>query len=187
MFGSPCCQAEVASVYAEVFHRLGYLAVDHSIGDLRWRELAGSVRDWFEDRDVRRSQARQLLGPPSLVVGRAVLCYAASDPAAGWLFVDCHTEQVRSYEAGRGRYRVDTDADPLVRSLRWSGQKFEAGLVLTLYGKVLRWGPGWWIDHPTASHSPQQQAIARQLRHLNATDPSQALGSQHRNGKEHDA
>jgi hypothetical protein len=136
----------------------------------------GTVRERFEDRDVRRNEAEQILGPPSLVVGGTVPCYAAADRAAGWLFADCYAERVRRYDPGQGRYTEQRDADPLVRSVRLPGtEDFEAGLVLTLYGKVLRWGPGWWIDHPGASQTAETRAIAAQLRSINAADPSQNL------------
>src|SRR5262249_25457767 len=46
--------------------------------------------------------------------------------------------------------------DPLVRSVRPSSQPFEDGLVLTLYGMVPRWGPGWWIDHPSSSRTREE-------------------------------
>jgi hypothetical protein len=186
LFGSPRCQAEVASVYAEVFHRLGYLAIDHPVNPQRWQELTGRLREWFEDRDVRRSQAEQLLGPPSLVADRRVLCYAAANPALGWLFIDAYAEDVRRYDAGHGRYTADYDTDPLIRSVRRSGPDFEAGLILTLYGKALRWGPGWWIDHPGANGSAERQAIASQLRDINAADPSQALRSRRNTGTDSD-
>jgi hypothetical protein len=58
---------------------------------------------------------------------------------------------ITRYQPGHGRYAADKDTDPLVRSLRLSGQPFEDGLILSLYGKVLRWGPSWWIDHPDPS------------------------------------
>lgn len=41
------------------------------------------------------------------------------------------------------------DEDPLVRAFRLPAENFESGLYLTLYGKVLRWGPGWWIHIQT--------------------------------------
>jgi hypothetical protein len=95
------------------------------------------------------------------VIDRKVLCYVPEDPAAGWLFTDCHAEQARRYNVGRGGYTADRDAEPLIRSVRLSGQDFESGLILTLYGKTLRWGPGWWLDHPgpepalEPAHRPQ--------------------------------
>ncbi len=79
---------------------------------------------------------------------------------------------VRRYHAGEGSYTIDDETDPLVRPLRLSSQPFEDGLILTLYGKVLRWGPGWRIDHPSPSQTPGQEAIARQLRQIRAADPS---------------
>lgn len=175
LFGSSRCQAEVASVYAEVFHRLGYLAIGDPVSQERWQEMTGGLRGHFEGRDVRQGEAERILGRPSLLVGRTVLCYAPLDPAAGWLFIDCHAEQATRYDAGHGRHVTDQDTDPLVRSVRRSGQTFEAGLILTLYGKTLRWGPGWWIDHPDENWPPQHKAIAGQLREIQAADPSRAL------------
>lgn len=50
--------------------------------------------------------------------------------------------------AGAGTYESLAEVDPLVRSIRIPAADFESGLVLTLYGKVLRWGAGWWIHQP---------------------------------------
>lgn len=65
LFGRPRCQAEVAGVYAEIFHRLGYLTVGQIIGEPGWSDLTGGLRARFEGRDVRRSEAEALLGPPA--------------------------------------------------------------------------------------------------------------------------
>jgi hypothetical protein len=176
MFGSArCCRAEVASVYAELFHGLGYLPVARRIGPGTWRELTAGLRSRFEGRDVRRSEAEAFLGPASLVVEDRVLCYAAEDAAAGWVFIDCWAERTRAYQPGRGNYETAADADPLIRSVRASAGEFEAGLILTMYGKVLRWGSGWWVHHPDPHASPQSQAIAGQLRQIHAADPSRSL------------
>ena len=80
------------------------------------------------------------------------------------------------YVPGAGRYEYRRDDDPLVRAVRRPASDFESGLILTLYGKVLRWGPGWWLNHPEGL-SDEQQAIAAQLRGIEASDPSQALRS----------
>lgn len=61
-----------------------------------------------------------------------------------------------------------------MRAVRRPAVDFESGLTLTLYGTVLRWGPGWWLDHPDGL-SNEQQAIAAQLRAVESDDPSQAL------------
>jgi hypothetical protein len=175
LFRSPRCQAEVASVYAEVFHRLGYLAIDNLVSEERWHEMTSGLRGHFEDHDVSLDEAGRILGEPSLVVDRKILCYAPADRAEGWLFVDCHVERSRRYDVGHGRYTAVGDVEPLVRSVRLSGQGFEAGLILTLYGKTLRWGPGWWIDRPGENWPAEKAAIASQLREISAADPSQSL------------
>ncbi|WP_432922870.1 hypothetical protein ACQPZZ_25415 [Microbispora sp. CA-135349] len=165
------CMAEVASVYAEQFHRLGYLAVDRELGPQEWDELTGQVRDRFDGRDVRRSEVEAAFGAPSIVVDRRVLCYVpaplphgASAHPAGWVFFDCFAETRTAYVPGAGHYDHSADEDPLVRDVRLPAEDFESGLVLTLYGKVRRWGPGWWIHHPPADASPVNRAIAAQLR-----------------------
>jgi hypothetical protein len=93
----------------------------------------------------------------------------------GWLFIDCHADCPSYYDAGLGRYTAVRDIEPLARSVRLSGQDFEAGLILTLYGKTLRWGPGWRIDHPRENWPAEKAAIAAQLREISAADPSQSL------------
>lgn len=60
-----------------------------------------------------------------------------------------------------------------MRAVRRPAGDFASGLTLTLYGKVLRGEPGWWLDHPQGL-SDEQQAIAAQLRSVESDDPSQA-------------
>ncbi len=117
---------------------LGYLPIGNPVSQSRWQEITGGLRERVEDRDVRRSEAERVLGQPSLLVDRTVLCHTPDDPAAGWLFVDCQAERVSRYEADRGRYTAERDTDPLVRAVRLSGADFGAGLILTRYGKTLR-------------------------------------------------
>ncbi|GLW98891.1 hypothetical protein Misp02_29780 [Microtetraspora sp. NBRC 16547] len=103
-----------------------------------------------------------------------MLCYASAG-SGGWVFFDCFAESQAAYVPGDGRYEYSADEDPLVRDVRIPADDFESGLILTLYGKVLRWGPGWWIHHPQAGASPTTQAIAAQLRDIEAGDPSTSL------------
>jgi hypothetical protein len=173
MFGLAHCQAEVAAVYAEVFARLGYLAVKGTLSPARWGELTASLPTLFDEQDLRLSEAQPELGPASLVVDGRILCYASSRPADGWVFVDGHPVTTPVYQPGEGRFGSTSDDDPLVRSVRRSTGSFEDGLILTLYGRVLRWGPGWWIDHPSPTSSRESRAIATQLRQARDADPSQ--------------
>ncbi|MBB4907714.1 hypothetical protein [Actinophytocola algeriensis] len=166
------CVPEVASVYAELFHRFGYLSVDRMLTADEWVPFT-TLRDWVGDRDVRRSEVEAVFGPPSLLADKRVLCYAPED-GSGWVFFDCWQERVERYEPGHGRFDVLVEDDPLVRDIRVPAGTFDDGLVLTLFGRVLRWGPGWWIHHPGHDQSPETGAIAAQLRQLQAGDPSQA-------------
>lgn len=165
--------AEVASVWAEQLHRLGYLQVGQLLGADAWAGLAGGLRERFDGKDVRRSEVEAEFGAPSIVADKRVLCYAPGD-GSGWVFVDCFSQWSGRYVAGAGRYEGERDDDPLVRSVRSPAADFESGLILTLYGKVLRWGPGWWLEQPSGL-SDEQQAIAAQLHGIDAADPSQSL------------
>ncbi|GAA3067815.1 hypothetical protein [Streptosporangium carneum] len=170
MFGSERdYAAEVVSVYAEHFHRLGYLDIDRRLEQAEWETLLTGVRDRFEERDVRRSEVVAAYGPPSLVVDGRVLCYASDD----WVFFDSWTESRQEYVPGEGRYERVSDPDPLIRSVRVPSADFDGGLILTLYGKVLRWGPGWWVRRPGVRASEATRVIAAQLRAVEARDPSQ--------------
>ncbi|MFF2083353.1 hypothetical protein ACFVVM_06235 [Nocardia sp. NPDC058176] len=170
--------AEVASVYAEFYHQLGYLPVDRLLSPAEWSPLL-RLPEWVADRDFRRSEVEATFGPPSLRVGKRLLCYAPAD-AGRWVFFDCWGDLPRRYEPGQGCFTGGFDTDPLVRDIRIPAASFEDGLILTLYGKVLRWGPGWWIHHPSPTATAEQRAIAAQLRRVESTDPSQALKSRTR-------
>jgi hypothetical protein len=174
MFGKDRnCVAEVASVFAEQFHRLGYLSAERLLGAGEWDRLSSSVRERFDGHDVRHSEVVSGFGSPSLIVDNRVLCYAPAD-MSGWIFVDCFAEYHHEYVPGAGRYEGRRNDDPLVRAVRRPAGDFESGLTLTMYGKVLRWGPGWWLEH-SAGLSDEQQAIAAQLRMVESGDPSQVL------------
>ncbi|MFC7480868.1 hypothetical protein ACFQX7_13740 [Luedemannella flava] len=166
-------RAEVASVYAEQFHRLGYLRLERLLDAEAWEQLTFTLRERFDGRDVRRSEVEAAFGPPSLLVDKRILCYVPTD-GPGWVFVDCYTEHFTRYVPDSGNYEWLRDDDPLVRAVRHPAADFEAGLILTRFGKVLRWGPGWWL-HDLSGLSEEQQAIAAQLRGIEANDPSQAL------------
>ncbi len=176
MFGLDQCQAEVAAVYSEVFSRLGYLDVEPKVSPDRWAEMIASLPVLIEGRDLRLSEAEQKLGRASLVVDRRILCYASSRPSDGWVFVEAQAEITRRYDPQAGHYQADRDRDPVVRSVRLSARGFENGLILSRYGKNLRWGEGWWLEHPERSATPESLAIAAQLRELRDADPSEQPG-----------
>ncbi len=164
VFDREQCQAEVAAVYAEAFCRLGYVQPVHMLSPGHWADLANSLPALFDEHDMRLSEAEAKLGRPSGVVDDRILCYASSNRDAGWIFVEGHDVITRSYDVSAGRNKTAFDPDPLVRSVRRSAADFEEGLVMTPYGKLLRWGEGWWIDHPSPDWPAETLAIAAQLR-----------------------
>jgi hypothetical protein len=103
------CDAEVVSVYAECFHRLGYLTVDRL---LDWAQLADAARAGLGD--LPRSEVEALYGEPSLVVDGRIGCYVSAD---GWLYVD---------------YQGPLE---LVRDVRIPAQTFDGGVFVTPYGE----------------------------------------------------
>ncbi|WP_020522369.1 hypothetical protein [Catelliglobosispora koreensis] len=96
------CVEEVASVYAEQFHQLGYLPVDRLLNEAEWDLLNGDLRKQFDGHDVRRSEAEHLFGPPSLIIGKRIPCYATPS-SPGWIFFDCFTEAATRYIEGGQR------------------------------------------------------------------------------------
>ncbi|MEU1205118.1 hypothetical protein [Nocardia sp. NPDC005825] len=158
-------------MYAELYHQLGYLQVERRLDTDEWLPLT-RVREWADDRDFRRSEVEAAFGTPSLRVGTRVSCYAPADDGP-WVFFDTWDEPTPRYSPGKGRFDSECDPDPLVRSIRVPASDFESGLVLTLYGRVLRWGPGWWIHHASDAHTEETAAIADQLRRIENADPSE--------------
>jgi hypothetical protein len=176
VFGDSCSYvAEVASIFAEQFHRLGYLEVGRLLDESDWEAAGHGLRDSFEELDVRQSEVMERLGEPSLMVDKRVYCYVTDSPAR-WLFFDFWENPAVVYEPGQGRFGQGGSNDLLLRDIRTPADSFDAGLVLTLYGKVLRWGPGLWLDHPSVRESRTSTGVREQLREIADADPSQSLG-----------
>ena len=172
--GQYCC--EVASVYAELFHQLGYLSEVTTIDETVWAALTSGLRERFEDVDWRPSQVEAELGPPSYIVGKTVWCYAPSAVGDRWVYFDFTRETVMQYETGKGSYAdLGWKEEPLLRDIRVTDSDFDSGLILTLYGKVQRWGTGWWIKNPSTELGGAPKGVAAQLREIEQADPSQAL------------
>lgn len=180
VFGDGCTYvAEVASVFSHIGARLGYVELDRRLSELEWRSLLSTVRTRYEEVDVRRSAVLEDLGEPSLIVGTRVLCYAG--PALDeWASFDCWEETVTRYviegDGLRGNFRAEREDDPLLRNVRVPAPSFNESLIMTTYGKVLRWGPGWWLRTDGSRPSGTPDGVREQLQGIDACDPSQALG-----------
>lgn len=64
--------------------------------------------------------------------------------------------------------------DPILRDVRRLDPDLGRTATLTKFGKLQRFGPGWWIDHSTTL-TAEKTAITEQVRGIRQSDPSQAV------------
>ncbi|HEV3237165.1 MAG TPA: hypothetical protein VGZ25_09270, partial [Gemmataceae bacterium] len=79
---------EVASVYAEVAHRLGYLAVVNTLAKDEWRIFRSGLRHKCRSRNWRVSEVTLEFGAPSLLIGHMVFAYVPQATERGWVCFD---------------------------------------------------------------------------------------------------
>lgn len=175
IFGDGRYHDEVSSVLAQTATRLGYLDLPGPrVAPADWDALQRSLRDQFEDRDATREAVLSGLPEPSFTVGR-VASFAPTDTSSSWVHLDFASERTSTYDHVTGKVVART-GEALLRDIRLPTEHFLDGLILTNYGRHLRWGPGSWIDQsPHRDSTPQQHAIAEKLRSIRAVDPSQVL------------
>lgn len=174
VFGEDCRYgAEVVSVFAQQLAGLGYLDVER-FSEPRWQALTTDLRERYDGVDVRRSGVVADLGEASLVVDKRVLCYVGTGNDE-WIFFDFWEPYVAAYDSDRGNFGATWSEDPLLRDIRVPAAAFDASLILTKYGRAIRWGPGWWLrDDQSGASAPA--GVVQQLRTIEAADPSQSLG-----------
>ena len=146
---------EVASVYAEIFYRLGYLTLDRTLSESEFEQLKQDARR-FRRGTWRRQEMTSRYGPPSFVVGGgegACHCYATRDRQKDWIFFD-YEFHVAAYcdnlpsadptdlkpvviEGVRQREHPDY-LNPPMRNARLPADRFREGFILTPYGRRMR-------------------------------------------------
>lgn len=127
---------EVASVYAEIFHRFGYLTPERLVPAEDWTVLLAAADSAYTGNDVHLSAIAEAFGPPSFKVGRWILCYAPEE-GTGWVFFDGSDHTPDVYDLEQGRFTGGYPEDPLLRSVRLPGEDFEQSLRLTRHGEAL--------------------------------------------------
>jgi hypothetical protein len=127
---------EVASVYAEIFHRYGYLIPERLVSDHEWPGLLTAAESAYGKADTRLSEIVDAFGPPSFKVGKWLLCYAPAD-GSGWVFFDGFTYHPDE-QGARQAVLTGYPDDPILRSIRLPGPDFEAGLHLAPLGAALQ-------------------------------------------------
>jgi hypothetical protein len=91
--------AEVASVFAEMFYRFGYLRVDRFLDRDAWDRLSAGLRERFAGRDVRRSEVVADFGAPSIVAGNRVFCYARPTGPVGCSWIASPSTSLGTFPA----------------------------------------------------------------------------------------
>ncbi|HEX8104232.1 MAG TPA: hypothetical protein VF533_16565 [Solirubrobacteraceae bacterium] len=176
-------RAEVVSIAAQACAMGGYFVPEATVAAEDWTSVVERFGGPLEDTDVRRSVLGADHGPPSFTVrdseGRwdaVVDGFMRDGDPSSWVFFDYWEEN------DRGRYRpIGAPSAPWVhpedgwlRDVRLPSERWEDGLVLTAFGKFLRWGHGWTLYHAKEDRFPE--GVADQLRGFDDADPSRSLG-----------
>jgi hypothetical protein len=117
---------EVASVYANLAQRLGYLSLDGELSPSAWYPLTKGLRARCRARDWRVSEVQAAFGPPSLVMGQVYAYVKAGDDRA-WVCFD--------FDRGSEKW---PERDYLLREIRTPARTFARELTFTPYGRRVR-------------------------------------------------
>lgn len=128
---------EVASLYAEVFHRYGYFTPDRLIPQDEWQHLLNAIDSDYGEADARLSEVVGACGPPSFKIGRWILCYAPED-RSGWIYFDSSAYEPDINDPESGSFTGGYPQDPLLRNIRLPGEDFGKSLRLTRHGRALQ-------------------------------------------------
>ncbi|QEH32193.1 hypothetical protein OJF2_06620 [Aquisphaera giovannonii] len=115
---------EVASVYAAVAHRLGYLTMGSTVPDADFGRMRLGLPVVCRDRDWTAGDVIARFGPPSLRVGW-VFAYVPAD-GSRWLYFDFD-----------GASAGELERDCLLRDVRIPADHFSLGLVFTPHGRSI--------------------------------------------------
>ncbi|HCO24034.1 MAG: hypothetical protein CME31_09460 [Gimesia sp.] len=117
-FQIPDYIAEIASVYAQVAHKLGYFQPERVLNPAEWKSLQSLLSADFFERDWTQTEIYDRLGPPScehFSSETRVACYAP-EPAADWIFFDFSQQLPDS---------SDWFETPLLRDIRRKDNRLE--------------------------------------------------------------
>jgi len=170
-------QDEIASVYARATLKLGYSKLKRRLTEPEWAALREALAE-YDSVDCRRSDIVARFGEPGLTIGKRILFYAPETSDDDWACFDCFENPAPTgYAVGKGGLEHrGWPRDPLLRDIRVPAAHFADSFVLTAWGKYIRWGPSWWINHPKPDSDAKTAAIASQLRRMADDDPSKSLG-----------
>lgn len=132
-----CSSGElIASTFAELSFRMGYLELDTSPVSSGWDRLQDWLRGARPDKDIRWSDVAGEIGPACLRIGSGRFwtdCYCDGDPQHPWVCFDYHDYLVMASNGVPARWEYDRD--PILRSIRSTEGRFEEGWFVTPYGR----------------------------------------------------
>lgn len=119
--------SEVASVWAELADRFGYLKLARRLEAGEWRRLRAGLRCLCQTTDLTARDVRERFGEPSLV-SLSVYSYAPREPGAQWVHFDFF-DPGGTY-GRRAEYRL--------RDARLPASTLSRSLVFTPFGARFR-------------------------------------------------
>ena len=132
---------EIASIYSQLAHKLGYLTLDRILTSAEWKYLI----EWFEQEpmthDLRLSDVKKLFGEPSFHTcgsWHQVHSYAGPEISDGWICFDYANEfQVTTDTFGRTYPGLVYGQDYILRDCRRTIGTLREQIKFTPYGRKL--------------------------------------------------
>jgi len=117
---------EVASIFAPLAFRLGYIDLDRHLDDGEWRRLTKGLRSRVTARDWSPQEISELFGRPSLEIG-TIFAYAPGIADASWVYFDfVRPTEMASYN------------ELILRTARLPARAFYRELAFTPFGRLYK-------------------------------------------------
>jgi hypothetical protein len=134
-FGESRYHGEVASILAEMAYRMNLFQPQGPLLKEDDVSFSEHLRELWWDRDVTFDRALEQLPEPTMVIDNRVVSFAPT--SGGWIHLDFDCERICRYDRSVGN-EVYEQGELLLRNLRLPTEKFDEGIVLTLFGRYRR-------------------------------------------------
>jgi len=130
-------EMEVASLYAELAFRMGYLQLDRYLSPKEFQMCRQRIDRKFSERDWAVDEIKMEFGKPSWATGTnpyypCVLAYASAEVSDGWVFFDFWNEFASTKSSHViGKY----GPAPMLRYIRRPAVSFRKSFIRTAFAK----------------------------------------------------